>query len=65
MQLLSRGFAWLDTGEIETLTESTELVKAVEIRTGLKVGCLEEIALNYIWISKEQLKDNSYIEKEG
>ncbi|WP_033960094.1 glucose-1-phosphate thymidylyltransferase RfbA [Psychroserpens jangbogonensis] len=55
LQLLSRGFAWLDTGTHEALTEATEFVKAVEKRTGLKIACLEEIALNYKWITKEAL----------
>jgi glucose-1-phosphate thymidylyltransferase len=54
-QLLSRGFAWLDTGTHEALSEATEFVKAVEKRTGLKIACLEEIALNYKWISKVEL----------
>ena len=72
MQILSRGFAWLDTGTHEALTEATEFVKAVEKRTGLKIACLEEIALNYKWISKdvllnsiENLKGNyySYLQK--
>ena len=53
LQILSRGFAWLDTGTHEALTEATEFVKAVEKRTGLKIACLEEIAMNYSWISKE------------
>lgn len=55
LEILSRGFAWLDTGTHEALTEATEFVKAVEKRTSLKIACLEEIALNYQWISKEQL----------
>lgn len=55
LQILSRGFAWLDTGTHEALTEATEFVKAVEKRTGLKIACLEEIALKYGWISKEEL----------
>ena len=57
MEILSRGFAWLDTGTHEALTEATEFVKAVEKRTGLKIACLEEIALNYGWISNTELSD--------
>lgn len=53
VQIMSRGFAWLDTGTHESLTEATEFVKAVEKRTGLKIACLEEIAMNYKWIDKE------------
>lgn len=55
MQILSRGFAWLDTGTHESLTEATEFVKAVEKRTGLKIACLEEIALRYKWLEKEKI----------
>jgi glucose-1-phosphate thymidylyltransferase len=55
LQRLSRGFAWLDTGTHEALTEATEFVKAVEKRTGLKIACLEEIAMNYLWVSKESV----------
>ena len=57
LQILSRGFAWLDTGTHEALTEATEFVKAVEKRTGLKIACLEEIALSYKWISKEEIAE--------
>ncbi len=59
MQLLSRGFAWLDTGTHEALTEATEFVKAVEKRTGLKIGCIEEIAYNKGWMSKDQLQQKA------
>ena len=52
---MSRGYAWLDTGTHESLTEATEFVKAVEKRTGLKIACLEEIAINYKWIAKETI----------
>jgi len=55
LEILSRGHAWLDTGTHESLTEATEFVKALEKRTGLKLACLEEIALNYNWISKSKL----------
>src|SRR5690606_1573291 len=55
LQVMSRGFAWLDTGTHEALTEATEFVKAVEKRTSLKIACLEEIALNYKWINKIDL----------
>jgi glucose-1-phosphate thymidylyltransferase len=53
LQVLSRGFAWLDTGTHEALTEATEFVKAVEKRTGLKIACLEEIAIKMAIIAKE------------
>ncbi len=58
LQTMSRGFAWLDTGTHESLTEATEFVKAVEKRTSLKIGCLEEIALYYGWISKARLQED-------
>lgn len=55
LQTMSRGYAWLDTGTHESLTEATEFVKAVEKRTSLKIACLEEIALTYKWIDREKL----------
>ncbi|WP_339652776.1 glucose-1-phosphate thymidylyltransferase RfbA [uncultured Maribacter sp.] len=55
MQVMSRGYAWLDTGTHEALTEATEFVKVVEKRTGLKIACIEEIAYRMKYISKKQL----------
>ncbi|WP_010253814.1 glucose-1-phosphate thymidylyltransferase RfbA [Myroides injenensis] len=58
VQTLGRGFAWLDTGTHESLVEATEFVKTVEKRTGLKIACLEEIAWNQKWITKNTLSKN-------
>ncbi len=55
VQLLSRGFAWLDTGTHESLYEASEFIKAIEKRTSLKVACLEEIALGKGWINRATL----------
>ena len=55
IKLMSRGYAWLDTGTHEALTEATEFVKAVEKRTSLKISCIEEIAWRKGYINNEQL----------
>jgi glucose-1-phosphate thymidylyltransferase len=55
LQILSRGFAWLDTGTHEALTEATEFVKVIEKRTGLKIACLEEIAFRMGWIDADTI----------
>lgn len=57
MQILSRGYAWLDTGTHEALTEATEFVKTIEKRTGLKIGCIEEIAFRKGFIDAKQLSN--------
>ncbi len=57
LQLLGRGFAWLDTGTHESLSEATEFIKTIEKRTSLKVACLEEIALSKEYIQKVDLYD--------
>ena len=56
LNVLSRGYAWLDTGTHEALAEATNFVQAIERRTGLKIACLEEIALNYKWLTKQEVR---------
>ena len=55
VELLGRGFAWLDTGTYEGLANATDFVKTIQQRTGLYVGCIEEIAYKNKWITKEHL----------
>ena len=67
IELLSRGFAWLDTGTHESLIEASQFVQTVEKRQGLKIACIEEIAYKNGWISYEEIikkgesmKNNGY-----
>lgn len=55
VQLLGRGFAWLDTGTHDSLSEASTFIEVIEKRQGLKVACLEEIAYHMGWIGKEKL----------
>ena len=55
VELLGRGFAWLDTGTHDALMEAGQFVQTVEHRQGLKIACLEEIAFRNGWLSKELL----------
>jgi glucose-1-phosphate thymidylyltransferase len=57
VRTLGRGFAWLDTGTHDSLSEASTFVEVIEKRTGLKVACLEEIAYEHGWITAQKLKD--------
>ena len=57
VQTLGRGFAWLDTGTHDSLAEASIYIETVEKRQGLKVACLEEIALNNGWITAEKVRE--------
>lgn len=72
VNLLGRGFAWLDTGTHESLLEAAQFVETIEKRQGYKIACLEEIGYNQGWLSKEkveqqaqELRKNSYGEYLG
>ena len=66
-KIFGRGYAWLDAGTFDDLLETSRMISTIEARQNLKIGCLEEIALNNKWINKNQilkniknLKDTSY-----
>jgi glucose-1-phosphate thymidylyltransferase len=56
VQLFGRGFAWLDTGTHDSLSEASTFIEVIEKRQGLKVSCLEEIAWRNGWISNKELR---------
>lgn len=59
VQLLGRGYAWLDTGTMESLLDAADFVRMIEERQGVKISAPEEIAYRYGWISKEQLVESA------
>ena len=64
--VLDRGFAWLDTGTFESLSDAAEYVRVIEKRQGLKIGCPEEIAYRMSFITKDELmKQATALEKSG
>ena len=60
VELLGRGFAWLDTGTMDSLVDAADFVRMVEKRQGVKISAPEEIAYRYEWISKDQLLTSAY-----
>ena len=59
VQTLGRGFAWLDTGTHDSLSEASTYIEVLEKRTGLKIACLEGIAYRHGWIDEEQMRKNA------
>lgn len=59
VKTLGRGYAWLDTGTVESLHEAAEFVQAVETRAGIQIAALEEIAYNNGWIDKKELEKSA------
>ena len=57
VQLLGRGFAWLDTGTHDSLSEASTFIEVIEKRQGLKVACLEGIALRQGWITADKMQE--------
>lgn len=66
VELLGRGFAWLDTGTHESLLEAAQFVETIEKRQGYKIACLEEIAFNQGWLDHLQLQEQAnQLKKNG
>ena len=59
VQLLGRGYAWLDTGTMDSLVEAADFVRMIDQRQGIKISAPEEIAYKYGWISREKLLESA------
>lgn len=64
VEVLGRGFAWLDTGTHESLLEAAQFVETIERRQGYKIACLEEIAFNQNWLSRDELLTQAKVYKK-
>lgn len=65
VELLGRGFAWLDTGTHDSLLDAGTFVETIEKRQGFKIACLEEIAYNQNWLTKDQIKKSANLYKKN
>jgi glucose-1-phosphate thymidylyltransferase len=65
VQLLGRGFAWLDTGTYESLLDAASFVKTIQDRQGFKIACLEEIAYHKGWIDRKQLLEQAQVNSKN
>mgnify|MGYP001439872440 CR=1 FL=1 len=59
VEILGRGFTWLDTGTFDSLLEASQLVQTIQNNQGLKIACLEEIAFKKNWIDLEQIRSQA------
>ena len=59
VEILGRGFAWMDTGTMDSLLEAAEFIRMVERRQGIKISAPEEVAYRFHWISKEELIESA------
>ena len=57
-EFIGRGGSWLDTGNVDDFYDASNFISTIENRQGLKIACLEEIALNNNWIKKKQIKSH-------